>query len=124
GDPAARPPLAPSADHERDARRRVRLWRVHQPRRVDVPPVEFCLGAALALPHLMGDLEGLFEDLETLPQRREGEAERPRLLLVPRRADPEPGPTPGEDVERRRRLDPQPRKAVMDTADHEPDAPS
>ena len=79
------------------------------------------LGAALALPHLVGDLERLLEHLEPLAERREREPEAPRLVLVPGRADPEPGAAAGQDVERRRRLHPQPGQPVVDAADHQPE---
>ena len=64
--------------------------------------------AALAGPHLVGDAERLLEHLEAVAERREGEAETPRFVLVPRCPDPEPGPSARQDVERRRRLYPEP----------------
>ena len=86
--------------------------------------LEAGLAAALALPHPVGDLERLLEHLEPLAQRREGEAESAALALVPGGADPEPGAAAGQDVERRRRLDPQAWGAVVDAADHQAEADS
>ena len=89
---------------------------------LEQPAVELALGAALALPHPVGDLERLLEHLEPLAERREREAERARLLLVPGGTDAEPGPAAGQDVERRGGLDPQAGFAVVDAADHQPEA--
>ena len=72
-------------------------------------PSNVAFGAALTRPHRVGDLERLLEQLEPLAERREREAEAPRLVLVPGGPDAEPGPAAREDVERGRRLDPQAR---------------
>jgi hypothetical protein len=65
------------------------------------------------------DPERLLEHLEALAEWREREPQAPRLILVPGRPDPEPGPPARQDVERRRRLHPQARQPVVDAADHQ-----
>src|SRR5262245_47132412 len=117
GHEAERLSLAAAADQDRDPRPRDRLRRVAQPLRVVLAPVEPALAAALALPHLVGDLERLVVHLEPLAERREREAEPARLLLVPGRADPEPGAAARQHVEGRRGLHPEARVAVVDAAD-------
>src|SRR5436309_5298160 len=117
-------PLAAAADHDRNARARDRLRRVEQPGGTELATVEGALGAGFALEHLVRDPEGLLELLEADAQRREGDAQGVRLLLVPRGAKAQPGATAGQDVERRRSLDPDRGQAVGDPADHQPDARS
>ncbi len=73
-------------------------------------------------PHLVRHAQGVLEQLESLLQWREGEAEALRFHLVPRRTDPEPGATTGQHVERRGGLDPEAGGAVVDPADHESQA--
>src|SRR5205814_8769909 len=97
---------AAARDQDRDARGRDRLRRIHQAHCVELAAVECGLRAALALPHLVGDLERLLELLEPLAERWEREAEAARLDLVPGGADPEPGATARQDVQRRRCLHP------------------
>ena len=65
--------------------------------------------------------EGLLEHLEPVAQGREREAEAARLVLVPGGPDAEPRSAAGEDVQRGRGLDPEPRVPVVDAADHEPE---
>ena len=101
--------------------RRDRLGDVEQPGRVELAALEVLLRASLALPHAVGDPERVLEHLEPLGGGRPREAEALRLGLVPGRADAEPRPAAGEDVEGRRGLDPQPGVAVMDAADHQPE---
>ena len=88
---------------------------------MELAAVEVLLRAALALPHAVGDLERVLEHLEPLRRARPGEPETLGLGLVPGGADAEPGPAAGQDVERRRGLDPQARVAVVDAADHQPE---
>src|SRR4029079_1149348 len=105
--------LAPAADHDRDAGPGDRLRRVEQPRRLVVLPVVPALAAERLLEHLVRDLEGLLEHLEADAAAREGKTQPLRLLLVPGRADPEPGAAAGQDVQGRGGLHPQARVAVM-----------
>ena len=121
GDEAERLLLAAAADHDRDARPGDRLGDVEETGRVELPAVELLLRAAFALPHPVGDLERVLEHLEPLGRARPGEPEALRFGLVPGGADAEPGPAAGQDVERRRGLDPQPGVAVVDAADHQPE---
>ena len=58
------------------------------------------LGTVLALPHRVGDLECLLEQLEAFAEGREREPERLGLLLVPGGPDAEGGAAAGEHVER------------------------
>ncbi len=58
-------------------------------------------GSLVAPPHLQADLQRLLEPLESLGEGRERDAKAARLLLVPRRADAQPGPTAREHVKRR-----------------------
>ena len=55
------------------------------------------------------------------PSGGNGNPSASRLVLVPGGADAEPGAAARQDVERGRRLDPQPRVAVVDAADHQPE---
>ena len=97
---------------------------VEEALRVEHAALEVLLGAALALPHGVGDPEGVLEHLEARGRApaRGFLPETFGLGLVPGRADAKPGPTAGEDVERRRGLDQQPRVPVVDAADQEPQA--
>jgi len=61
-------------------------------------------GAVLATPHLLADLEGLFEAFEALLQRREVEAVRAMLVLEPGRAERVDRAATRDHVERRRHL--------------------
>jgi hypothetical protein len=90
---------------------------------VEPTAVEALLRAALALPHAVGDLERVLEHLEPLAGCGPREPEALGLGLVPGGgADAEPGPAARQDVERRGGLDPQPRAAVVDAADHQPES--
>src|SRR6185436_18216215 len=93
-----------------------------EPLRAGVLPVELALRPSFTLEHRVRDLKRLLEELEPLAERWEREAQRAGLLLVPGRADPEPRSTTGQHVERRRGLDPESRVAVVDAADHQPEA--
>ena len=73
-------------------------------------------------PRLAGHAQGVVEQPEAIGQIGEGDAQRARLLDVPRRADAEPGAAAGQHVERRRRLDPEPGCAIRDGTDHQPQA--
>ena len=84
--------------------------------------LEFGVRAAPFRPHLVREAQRVLQPLEALAQRREREAQALRLVDVPGRTDPEPGPTAGQDVERGRGLHPQARRAVVDAPDHEADA--
>src|SRR6059036_1414439 len=58
----------------------------------------------VAAPHLETDLQRLLEAFESLRERRDGDAERARFVLVPGGADPQDRATAGEHVERRDHL--------------------
>ena len=94
--------------------------RVEQAARVDVAALERRLRPVARPSHIAWAIaQRLLEHLEALAERREREPEAERLLLVPGGADPEPCPAARQDVERRRRLDPQAGLAVVDAADHQ-----
>ncbi len=76
--------------------------------------------AALALPHLVGDDQRLLEHLEALAEGREREAERARLLLVPRGADAEDRAPAGDHIERRRLLREERGVAIRDPGHQRP----
>ncbi len=72
------------------------------------------------VPHLVGDLQRLFQALEALLKRREGYAQPVVLALEPGGADPQPGAPAGEHVEGRDLLDQDTGVAVGDAGDHRP----
>ena len=74
-------------------------------------------GALVTGPHLLRDLQGLLEPLEPLAGRRERHAKAAVLPLVPGRADAQPGAPARQHVERRHRLDEDPRMAVGHAGD-------
>src|SRR5690606_13033858 len=86
GDEPQRLALPGAADEDWRVRLADRLRHVERPREAVVPPLE---AALIAGPHLLCDLERLLQPLEPLRDRREGQAERLRLTLEPRRADTE-----------------------------------
>jgi len=91
-DQAQRLALARSADHDR-------RMRLRDSRRMVQRPLQLVVLAAVrglvAAPHLPADLQRLLQPLESLGNRRERDAEAAGLLLVPGRADAQPGTTAG-----------------------------
>jgi len=96
GDEAQRLPLATAANHDRRVRFAQRLWRVQRSFQLEVPAV---IGGLVAAPHLQADLQRLLQPLEPLGHRRERDAQPAGLLLVPGRADAQPGPPAGQHVQ-------------------------
>ena len=88
GDQPQRLTLAAAPDEDRRVRPGQGLGRVQGPFEVVVPPG---VGRLVVLPHPEADLDGLLQSLHAFRQRREGDAEAARLLLVPRGADAKPG---------------------------------
>ena len=111
--------LAPAADDDLRVRLAENLGRVEQSLRLIVLALERLAGAVITLPHGMHDLEGLVKHLEADSELRHRKAESVALLLVPGRADAEVCSPAAQDVEGRGGLGPQPRLAVVDSADHE-----
>src|SRR5688572_25785303 len=70
----------------------------------------------------MRHAERVLQPTEAFAEWRHREDQAGRLLLVPSRADAEPGPTAREHVQRGVRLDPEAGWPVVDAADHQPDA--
>ena len=66
--------------------------------------LERALVAMLARPHPEADLERLLEQVESLGERAEPEAQPGRLVLVVAGPDPEHRPAAGQDIERRDHL--------------------
>src|SRR5206468_2735347 len=62
------------------------------------------VGARVAGPHAVGDLEELLQALEALLDRGKPHAQADVLLLEPGSADAKEGPTARQNVERRRLL--------------------
>src|SRR5581483_5747125 len=85
--------LLPAAtDHDRRVRAAQRRRRVQRPGQLVVLTLERRLVAAA---HLLVDAQRLLQPLEPLGDRRERYPEPARLLLVPGRADTQPGPAGG-----------------------------
>src|SRR5690349_22036074 len=72
----------------------------------------------LTRPHLKRDPQEVFQPLEPLCHWRKRNAQPAMLLFVPARADAKIGPSAGEDIERRRRLDQDARIAIRNASDH------
>src|SRR3990170_4846307 len=82
-------------------------------------PVVLALeGTVIVAPHLVGDLESVFEAFEALLQRREIDTEAMVLAVEPGGADTEPGAATREDVESGRLFDEDAGVPVGDTGDH------
>src|SRR5664279_2670408 len=84
--------------------------RVERPLQAVVLTLE---GAVVAGPHLVGELQCLLETLEAFGRARVGHAKPAVLLLVPRRADPEPSAAARQDIQGRHSLDQQPGMAKV-----------
>ena len=100
GHHAQRLALAAAADHDRD----VPAQRLGIVERAVHPEVVAMEGRPLLGEHRARDLNGFLEKLEALAERRELEAVGACFTLEPGGADPVPGATTGDDVERRRDL--------------------
>ena len=122
GHEAQRLLLAAATDHDRDPGARQRLRGVEQPRRPGTagrgtPPRE--PRSPCHIPWAIWSVSSSISNRS--PSGGNGNPSASRLLLVPGGADAEPGPAARQDVERRRRLHPQARVAVVDATDHQPE---
>ena len=77
------------------------------------------VGTVVVAPHLVADLNRLFEHLEAFRNGREGHAERTVLALVPGGPDAEHGASAGDDVERGHDLCKEARIPIGDPGDHQ-----
>src|SRR5438105_2114962 len=90
------PPIAvekPIRERPREALRRVQ-------RALENEPLAFET-RFIALPHLQAQAKGVFEPVETLRDRREGDAKALRLVFVPPSTDAEHPAAPGQHVQGR-----------------------
>src|SRR5215217_7432395 len=97
-------PLAAASDHDRRVESTQTLWEVQRPLQTVVLALEGAFVATLTAPHLQADLNRLFQHLETLLLRREGNPKPARLLFVVAGADAEPGAAAREHVKCGHRL--------------------
>jgi hypothetical protein len=63
------------------------------------------IGAVIARPHLLRDLQRFLEQFEAHAERRKGHTQAFRFLLVPGGADAEIGTAAGQHIQRGRGLD-------------------
>ena len=118
GDEPERLALTAASDHDRRVRPADRLRMVERLGELVVRPQE---RPVVSGPHLVQDPERLLQPLEPLLQRRERDTETEVLTLEPGRPDAAPGPTAGQDVERRDGLSEDAGVTVGDPGDERPE---
>jgi len=109
----------PAPDEDSRVGRGDRRWGVERALEAVVPALERALVAG---PHPVGQPQRLLQTLEPLRRAGIGDAQAAVLLLVPGRADAEPGPPTREDVEGGHRLDEQSRVTVGHAGDERAEA--
>src|SRR5262249_25997801 len=114
-DQAQRLLLAATANQDR------RMWALHRLRHVEWAFELIVLAherRLVSTPHLVRDPQRLLQPLETLLQRRKGNAKTPMLLLVPCSANSEVGAAVREHVESGCSLDKHTWMAIRDASNH------